>query len=92
MHGFVDVGHPLWREVVSVVYSCCWASQAQSFLGPSSACLMTMFLLSQIWDSPKLEGQLPVFISPSNRIVQLYPQASLVMNESFLPLYSLCTD
>jgi hypothetical protein len=32
-------------------------------------------LLSQIWDSPNLEGQLPVFISPRNKMAQLYPQA-----------------
>jgi hypothetical protein len=28
----------------------------------------------QIPDSPNLEGQIPVFISPKNRVVQLYPQ------------------
>jgi hypothetical protein len=32
-------------------------------------------LLSQIRDSPNLEGQVPVFISQRNRVVQLYPQA-----------------
>jgi hypothetical protein len=32
-------------------------------------------LLSQIRDSPNLEGQVPVFISPRNRVVLLYPQA-----------------
>jgi hypothetical protein len=32
-------------------------------------------LLSQIRDSPNLEGQVPVFISPRNRVAQLYPQA-----------------
>jgi hypothetical protein len=32
-------------------------------------------LLSQIWDSLKLEGQVPVFISPRNRVAWLYPQA-----------------
>jgi hypothetical protein len=31
-------------------------------------------LLSQIRDSPNLEGQVPVFISPRNRVVQLYLQ------------------
>jgi hypothetical protein len=31
-------------------------------------------LLSQIRDSPNLEGQVPVFISPRNRLAQLYPQ------------------
>jgi hypothetical protein len=32
-------------------------------------------LLSKIRDSPNLEGQVPVFISPRNRVAQLYPQA-----------------
>jgi hypothetical protein len=26
-----------------------------------------------IWDSTNLEGQVPVFISPRNRVAQLYP-------------------
>jgi hypothetical protein len=32
-------------------------------------------LLSQIWDSPNLEDQVPIFISPRNRVARLYPQA-----------------
>jgi hypothetical protein len=28
-------------------------------------------LLSQVWDSPNMEGQVPVFISPRNRVAQL---------------------
>jgi hypothetical protein len=32
-------------------------------------------LLSQIRDSPNLEGQIPVFISPRNRVARLYPKA-----------------
>jgi hypothetical protein len=32
-------------------------------------------LLSQIRDFPNLEAQVPVFISPKNRVAQLYPQA-----------------
>jgi hypothetical protein len=32
-------------------------------------------LLLQIRDSPNLEGQVPVFILPRNRVVQLYTQA-----------------
>jgi hypothetical protein len=32
-------------------------------------------LLSQIQDSTNLEGQVPVFLSPRNRVAQLYPQA-----------------
>jgi hypothetical protein len=32
-------------------------------------------LLSQIRDSPNLEGQVPVFISPRNMVARLYPHA-----------------
>jgi hypothetical protein len=32
-------------------------------------------LLPQIRDFSNLEGQVPVFISPTNRVAQLYPQA-----------------
>jgi hypothetical protein len=32
-------------------------------------------LLSQIRDSPNLEGQVPLFIFPRHRMAQLYPQA-----------------
>jgi hypothetical protein len=32
-------------------------------------------LLPQILDFPNLDGQVPVFISPRNRVVQLYPRA-----------------
>jgi hypothetical protein len=31
-------------------------------------------LLSQIRDSPNLEGQVPIFISTRKRVAQLYPQ------------------
>jgi hypothetical protein len=40
---FVDVGHSLWRENGSAVYNCCWSSPAPSFLGLSSAELVTIF-------------------------------------------------
>jgi hypothetical protein len=66
--------HPLWWEDGSAVCNCCWASSAQSFWDRSPKALMTT-LLSQIRDSPNLEGQVPVFIFPQNRVVQLYPQA-----------------
>jgi hypothetical protein len=44
-------------------------------LGPESHGTRDRILLSQIRDSPNLEGQAPVFISPRNRVAQLYPQA-----------------
>jgi hypothetical protein len=44
-------------------------------LGSDSCGTHDHILLSQIGDSPNLEGQVPVFISPRNRVAQLYPQA-----------------
>jgi hypothetical protein len=41
-------------------------------------------LLSQVRDFPKPEGQVPVFISPRNRVARLYPRAL-----GFSPLLSL---
>jgi hypothetical protein len=40
---FVDMGCSLWWQDRSVVYSCCWPSPAQSFLGPSPVGLTTIF-------------------------------------------------
>jgi hypothetical protein len=36
---------------------------------------MTILHCLYFWDSPNLEGQVPVFISPRNTVAQLYPQA-----------------
>jgi hypothetical protein len=44
-------------------------------LGSESHGALDHILLSQIRDSPNLEGQVPVFIFPRNRVAQLYPQA-----------------
>jgi hypothetical protein len=44
-------------------------------LGSESRGTRDHILLSQIRDFPNLEGQVPVFISPRNRVAQLYPQA-----------------
>jgi hypothetical protein len=44
-------------------------------LGSESRGNQDHILVSQIRDSPNLEGQVPVFISPRNRVAQLYPQA-----------------
>jgi hypothetical protein len=46
----------------------------QSLNGPSHAESVTI-LYCLIWDSPNLEGQVPVFISSRNRVAQLYPWA-----------------
>jgi hypothetical protein len=72
--GLPDVRHPLWREDESIIYSynCFWALPEQSFLCRSPAELTTIFYCL-ISDSPNLEVQIPVFISPRNRVAQLYP-------------------
>jgi hypothetical protein len=40
-YGFVYVTRPLWREVGSVVFTCCWASSVQSISGPAG--MITIF-------------------------------------------------
>jgi hypothetical protein len=45
------------------------------FLGSEFRGTRDEILLSQIWNSPNLEGQVPIFISPRKRIAQIYPQA-----------------
>jgi hypothetical protein len=45
------------------------------FLGSESRGTRNHILLSQIRDSPNLEGQVPVFVFPMNGVAQLYPQA-----------------
>jgi hypothetical protein len=46
----------------------------QSLNGPSlTEPITTLYCL--IWDSPNLEGQVPIFISPRSRVAQLYPWA-----------------
>jgi hypothetical protein len=44
-------------------------------LGSESGGTHDHILLSQIRDSPNLEGQVHIFMSPRNRVAQLYPQA-----------------
>jgi hypothetical protein len=38
---------------------------------------MSIVYCLYFWDSPNLEGKVPVFISPRNRVAQLYPRATL---------------
>jgi hypothetical protein len=70
------MGHPLWREGWSVIYlyNCFWTLPEQSLLGQSRTELTTMFRCL-IWDSLNLGRQVPVFISPRNRVAQIYPRA-----------------
>jgi hypothetical protein len=50
------------------------AGPRQCILGSESGGTYDHILLSQIRDSPDLERQVPVFISPRNRVAQLYTQ------------------
>jgi hypothetical protein len=74
--GFLDVGHLLWREDGSVIYlyNCFWALPEQPPLSRSPSKLTVIFYCL-IWDSHNLESQVPIFISPRNRVAQLYRQA-----------------
>jgi hypothetical protein len=73
--GFVDVGRPLWREVGSVLFSFCRSSPTQPFSDLSPTGLMRIVYCLYFLDSPNQEGEVPVFISPRNRVAQLYPRA-----------------
>jgi hypothetical protein len=55
-------------------------------LGTESCGTHDHILLSQIRESPNLEDQVPVFISPRNRVTQLYPQ---VLGSLFVASYDL---
>jgi hypothetical protein len=55
-------------------------------LGSESRGTRDHILLSQIRDSPNLEGQVSLFISPRNRVAQLYPQA---LGSLFVASYDL---
>jgi hypothetical protein len=41
----------------------------------SAVLLKTIFYCPNSWNSPNLEGQVPVFISPRNKVAQIYPRA-----------------
>jgi hypothetical protein len=44
-------------------------------LGSESRGLKTIFYCPNFLNSPNLENQVPVFISPRDRVAQLYPRA-----------------
>jgi hypothetical protein len=69
-------GHSPWRQDGSVIYlyNWFWALSEQSLSGRSPAELTAIFYCL-IWDSSNLEGQVLVFISPRNRLAQLYHRA-----------------
>jgi hypothetical protein len=59
-------------RVCNLQYNCFWVLPEQSLLGRSPAELTTIFYCL-IWDSPNLEGQVPVFISPRHWVPFLSP-------------------
>jgi hypothetical protein len=61
-------------RVCNLPYNCFWALPEQSLLSRSPAVLTAIFYCL-VWNSPNLEGQVPIFISPRNRVAQLYPRA-----------------
>jgi hypothetical protein len=56
-------------RVCNLLYNCFSALPEQSLLRWSPAELTAIFY-SLIWDSPNMEGQVPVFKCPSNRVAQ----------------------
>jgi hypothetical protein len=59
-----------------------WVCRLQLHLALASAVILKSespgthdHILSHIWDSTNLEVQFPLYISPRNRVAQLYPQA-----------------
>jgi hypothetical protein len=61
-------------QLCNLSYNCFWALPEQSLLGRSPAELTAIFYCPT-WDSPSLEDQVPVFISPRTGVTQLYPRA-----------------
>jgi hypothetical protein len=62
------------KRVCNLLYNSFWALPEQPHLSRSPTEL-TAISYGLIWDSPNLEGQVSVFISPRNRVAQLYPRA-----------------
>jgi hypothetical protein len=86
--GFVDVGRPLWREVVSAVFSCCWASPAQPLSDLSPTGHMSIFYCLYFWDSPNLEGQGSPIIPPGigALVVSFTPEKKKICHRILGPL------
>jgi hypothetical protein len=61
---------PTRGRVCNLLQNCFWALPEQTLLGRSPSELTAIFYYL-IWDSPNLVGQVPVFISPRNRVAQL---------------------
>jgi hypothetical protein len=62
------------KQVCNLLLNCFWALPEQSHSSRSPTEL-TAISYCLFWDSPNLEGQVPVFISPRNGVAQVYPRA-----------------
>jgi hypothetical protein len=79
MRGWVSLS--LWA--LHLLHLCNWVLSGKLLLVVTSTVIHRFeshgtqdhILLSNIWDSPNLEDKVPVFISPSERLDQLYLQA-----------------
>jgi hypothetical protein len=65
--GLVSVGRPFWRENGSAI--CSVITQWSESLRTRNHTLLSHLR------RPNLEGHVPLFISPRNRVAQLYPRA-----------------
>jgi hypothetical protein len=61
---YVDAGRSFWREDMSVVYDDCWLSPAQSFSGPSSVELATIFDCLRFETLPTWRARFPYLYPP----------------------------
>jgi hypothetical protein len=71
----------LFDERTGVVHNFCWSMPAPPFPGPVGLIITFYCLRSEI---PNLEDQVPVFISPRNRVAQLF---HLEMGTLFIACY-----
>jgi hypothetical protein len=70
--GFVDVGVPYLTRGLVCRLQLQLSLASTVILGSESGRTCDRILLYQIRDYTNLEGQAPVFISPTNRVAQLY--------------------
>jgi hypothetical protein len=81
--GFVNVGRLLWPRDGSASRLQLLIVVASEFvLGSKPRGTHYHILLSQIRKFSNLEGQVPVFISPRNRVAQLYPRHCVLLSSS----------
>jgi hypothetical protein len=64
----LDVGRSLWREIVRVQFSVFAGHRQRRLSGLSPTELISIFCCLYFWDSSNLQGQVPVFISPKEKV------------------------